>query len=48
MNAKLEDALVRPARREDLVVRIGGYSTRFNWLTPKPKREMIKRTEYAL
>ena len=44
----MEDALVHPERHEDLVVRIGGYSTRFNWLTPELKQEVIKRTEYAL
>jgi len=44
--AELEDALVHPARHEDLIVRIGGYSTHFNLLSRELKREVIKRTEY--
>lgn len=46
--AELEDALIHPECHADLIVRIGGYSTHFNRLSPELKREVIKRTEYAL
>jgi pyruvate-formate lyase len=46
--AELEDAMVHPERHENLIVRIGGYSTHFNRLSPELKREVLKRTEYAL
>jgi formate C-acetyltransferase len=45
---ELEDALVHPENHEDLIVRIGGYSTYFNRLSPELKREVIKRTEYTV
>ncbi len=45
--AELEDALVHPELYEDLIVRIGGYSTHFIQLSPELKREVIKRTEYC-
>jgi formate C-acetyltransferase len=45
---ELEDALAHPERHEDLIVRIGGYSTYFNRLTLELKREVIKRTEYMV
>ena len=41
-------AMERPHDHENLIVRIGGYSTRFNWLSDALKLEVIKRTEYAL
>jgi formate C-acetyltransferase len=46
--AELEDALVHPEKHEDLIVRIGGYSTYFNRLSPELKGEVIKRTEYTV
>jgi formate C-acetyltransferase len=46
--AELEDALVHPEKHEDLIVRIGGYSTYFNRLSPELKHEVIKRTEYTM
>jgi formate C-acetyltransferase len=47
-HAELLAALERPQDYEHLIVRIGGYSTRFNWLSDALKREVIKRTEYVL
>ncbi len=44
---ELLDAMEHPEKHEDLIVRIGGYSTHFNWLSPELKREVIRRTEYA-
>ena len=46
--AELEDALIHPEEHKNLIVRIGGYSTYFNRLSLELKREVIKRTEYAL
>ena len=46
--AELEDALRHPEAHENLIVRIGGYSTFFNRLSPELKQEVLKRTEYAL
>ena len=46
--AELEDALLHPEVHENLIVRIGGYSTYFNRLSPELKQEVVKRTEYAL
>jgi len=43
----LEDALEHPERHENLIVRIGGYSTYFNRLSPALKQAVIQRTEYA-
>jgi formate C-acetyltransferase len=43
---ELEDALLHPDRHQNLIVRIGGYSTYFNWLSDELKQEVIKRTEY--
>lgn len=45
---ELEDALVNPHKHEDLIVRIGGYATYFNRLTPELKREVIIRTEHVV
>lgn len=45
--AELEDALVHPERHASLIVRIGGYSTYFNRLSPELQREVVKRTEYG-
>jgi len=45
---ELLDALDHPERHEDLIVRIGGYSTYFNWLPDDLKHEVIKRTEYLM
>ncbi len=46
--AELLDALQHPERHDDLIVRIGGYSTYFNWLSSELKQEVIKRTEYLV
>ena len=43
---ELIDALEHPERHENLLVRIGGYSTYFNRLSDELKHEVIKRTEY--
>ncbi len=45
--AELEDALLHPELHENLIVRIGGYSTYFNRLSLELKQEVLKRTEYA-
>ncbi len=44
---ELLDAVANPEQHEDLIVRIGGYSTHFNWLSDELKHEVIRRTEYA-
>ena len=41
----LKDAVNHPEKYNDLVVRIGGYSCYFNWLSEQVKREFIIRTE---
>jgi formate C-acetyltransferase len=46
--AELLDALVQPELHENLIVRIGGYSTYFNWLSAELKQEVINRTEYVV
>ena len=46
--AELEDALIHPELHQNLIVRIGGYSTYFNRLSLELKMEVVKRTEYAL
>lgn len=46
--AELEDALIHPEQHENLIVRIGGFSTFFNRLSTDLKHEVLKRTEYAL
>ncbi|NQT92426.1 MAG: hypothetical protein HQ559_06675 [Lentisphaerae bacterium] len=43
---ELIDALEHPDKHQNLIVRIGGYSTYFNWLSDDLKHEVIKRTEY--
>ncbi len=43
---ELLDAMKHPESHQDLIVRIGGYSTYFNWLSDDLKHEVIKRTEY--
>ena len=43
---ELLDALVHPEKYESLVVRIGGFSEYFNWLSPVLKQTVIDRTEY--
>ncbi len=44
---ELIDALENPRAHENLIVRIGGYSTHFNWLSRELKEEVIRRTEYV-
>ena len=46
--AELENAILHPELHQNLIVRIGGYSTFFNRLSMELKQEVIKRTEYAL
>jgi formate C-acetyltransferase len=46
--AELLDALAHPERHENLVVRIGGYATYFNRLSPELKQEVLLRTEYVV
>jgi len=46
--AELEDALLHPEQHENLIVRIGGYSTYFNRISAELKQEVLKRTEYGL
>ncbi len=46
--SELLDALVHPEQHVNLVVRIGGYSTYFNWLSDELKQEVINRTEYVV
>jgi formate C-acetyltransferase len=46
--AELLDALSHPEMHENLIVRIGGYSTYFNWLSPELKQEVLNRTEYVV
>ena len=40
------DALENPAKHENLIIRIGGYSEYFNRLTPVLKQTVINRTEF--
>ncbi|MCC6446511.1 MAG: hypothetical protein IT210_24040 [Armatimonadetes bacterium] len=44
--AVLKDAIARPERHEDLIVRIGGYSEYFNRLSPELKISVLERTEH--
>lgn len=44
---ELEDAVAHPERHEDLVVRIGGYSMRFNRLSSQHKLELIERFKHS-
>ncbi len=46
--AELEDALLHPEKHAGLIVRIGGYSAYFNTLSLDLKKEVLKRTEYAV
>ena len=46
--AVLRDAMVHPERHGDLIVRIGGYSTYFNWLTAELKEAVLLRTEHGV
>ena len=43
---EMEDALIHPEKHENLIVRIGGYSEYFNWLSAVEKRTVIERTEH--
>ena len=43
--AFLKDAAENPQNHEDLVVRLGGYSSYFNKFSPATKQDFIKRTE---
>ncbi len=45
---ELLDAVENPQAHEDLIVRIGGYSTYFNLLSKELKEEVIKKTEYII
>jgi len=44
----LRDAIARPERHQDLIVRVGGYSEYFNRLSPALKQTVLERTEYGL
>lgn len=44
---ELEDAMAHPERHADLIVRIGGYSTHFNWLSTELKQAVLARTEFS-
>ena len=39
----LKDAIVNPQNHTNLVIRIGGYSTYFNELSPQSKQELVER-----
>lgn len=41
----LKKAIESPEDYNDLVVRIGGFSTYFNYLSPKTKQEFVERAE---
>jgi len=41
----LKKAYENPEQHEDLIVRIGGFSERFNWLSDASKLDMIERFE---
>ncbi len=45
--AELLAALADPARHENLIVRIGGYSEYFNRLSPTLQQTVLERTEFA-
>jgi formate C-acetyltransferase len=44
----LKDAIAHPEQYEHLIIRIGGFSMRFNALTPELKQSMLERTEHAV
>ena len=44
----LKNAIARPEEYEDLIIRIGGYSVRFNSLSSELKQSMLERTEHAV
>ena len=43
---RLREAQQRPEEYESLVVRIGGFSTYFNWLSRAHQDDIIARTEH--
>ncbi len=44
--ADLEDAMIHPENHENLVVRVGGYTARFNELNMQTKKDILERTAY--
>ena len=44
----LEEAIKTPARYEDLVVRVSGFSANFVWLDPAIQKDILARTEHHL
>jgi pyruvate-formate lyase len=44
----LRDAQINPEAHQSLVVRIGGFSTYFNWLSKGHQDDMIARTEHGI
>jgi pyruvate-formate lyase len=46
--AVLRDAIAHPERHEDLIVRIGGYSTYFNRLSPELKQAVLERSAHTV
>lgn len=43
----LRDAIDHPEKHNDLIVRIGGYSEYFNYLSPDLKLSVLERTEHS-
>ena len=46
--AVLRDAMAHPEEHEDLIVRIGGYSTYFNRLSQELKEAVLERSAHAV
>lgn len=44
----LRDAQVHPEEYQSLVVRVGGFSTYFNWLSKEHQDDIIARTEHSI
>ncbi len=42
----LRDAIAHPENHTDLIVRVGGYSEYFNYLSPDLKESILERTEH--
>ena len=44
----LRDAQTHPEAYQSLIVRIGGFSTYFNWLSKEHQNDIIARTEHNI
>ena len=44
--ADLEDAMIHPENHENLIIRVGGYTARFNQLNAQTKKDILERTAY--